>query len=591
MNKKIKIAFCLITKGDDELDGVKNVVSSALPAVTSVHITANSNKTDETKKWCEENGYDFSYLPWNDDFAEQRNYNFARAPKGTDFILWADYDDEIVGAEWLQGIASKALADGLHSVFFTYWYGCDFEGRPSYLSVKAVDITQTRERLLKPNAFYWKGRIHETPIPYAGDSYKYTFHKYSQQNPIVWVHLNGTRESGARSQERNMRILELQLADERRSTSGADPRTLLYLMRMYVEEKGKPELLKEALVMGEEYLNLSGWDYERSVALGIMSRCAGELGDHKKAYEYALLGVSEYPSATTYLYLARCCFNLNKYRDMEHFMKVALSMEVKSDGVTNIQELKVLSAELMLKFNHAVKKNVRKSYEAAVMLNNANPTNENQILVEHFFDMKELDLACESLHKYINYLDSIGEEEKIPAIIDASPRSVQNVPFAVSARLKYSKPKVWGENEICYYASFGGQHFEHWSAKSLERGIGGSETAVIRLAQEWTKLGYKVTVYGDPALEEGEHDGVTYLPWYKFNKKDYFNILIQWRSNFLAKEVNAKQFYVDLHDVWPSVDYVGTENLIDGIFVKSKYHRELGAEIPEKQFIYISNGI
>ncbi|GIW70207.1 MAG: hypothetical protein KatS3mg101_0954 [Patescibacteria group bacterium] len=51
--------------------------------------TANHEHT-ETKKWCEENNLNFSYLKWNDNFSEQRNFNFNQA-KGYDFVLWGGF--------------------------------------------------------------------------------------------------------------------------------------------------------------------------------------------------------------------------------------------------------------------------------------------------------------------------------------------------------------------------------------------------------------------------------------------------------------------------------------------------------------------
>ena len=127
----MRISFCLITKGDEELEKVKKCVQSALPGVDTIHITANQ-KHIKTKRWCKEMGYDFSYLPWNDNFSEQRNFNFNRAPKDTDYIIWADSDDVILGAELIKDIASRGKQMGLESIFFKYWYGCTFDGEPSH---------------------------------------------------------------------------------------------------------------------------------------------------------------------------------------------------------------------------------------------------------------------------------------------------------------------------------------------------------------------------------------------------------------------------------------------------------------------------
>jgi hypothetical protein len=87
-------------------------------------------------------------------------------------------------------------------------------------------------------------------------------------------------------------------------------------------------------------------------------------------------------------------------------------------------------------------------------------------------------------------------------------------------------------------------------------------------------------------------DGVNYLPWYEFNRKDSFNIFIQWRNWAYAGKVKCRKFYVDLHDIYNSVDFRQSElDFIDKIFVKSKYHRNLAPTIPDNKFIIVSNGI
>jgi len=236
-------------------------------------------------------------------------------------------------------------------------------------------------------------------------------------------------------------------------------------------------------------------------------------------------------------------------------------------------------------------KNPEKAFEAMSKLYELSPTESNKNTLALLEDMSELNRASRYVDKLSNYLYSIGQENKIPALVDLMPKEMAINPFAVQLKNKYSRPKIWEDNEIAYYASFGQKHFEEWTPDSLKTGIAGSETAVISLSKEWTKLGYKVTVYGEPGKKMGVYDGVTYLPWYFFNPRDKFSTLIQWRSNFWADKVSAKRFYVDLHDIWHEVEYVDKLELIDGIFVKSKYQRKLAPSIPDEKFVIISNGI
>lgn len=593
----MKIAFCVITEGDSKLDSLKGLVASVKDYVQSIHITANGKETKKLEKWCKENKYDYSFLKWNDNFAEQRNFNFGRAPKDVDFILWADSDDVVVGAEYLPEVARIAKKGENDVVFFTYWYGCKFRGKPSNETLEDIELSQMRERLIRPNTVVWKKRIHETPVPVEGARDNYTKVEYSEEYPIAWLHLGADRAMSQKDlmakTARNQRLLELELEDERKE-GGADPRTLLYLMKIYAESEDET-FLRKCIEMGKEYMAKSGWDAERAICTSLMSKCHGILGEYGPAEDYLLVAIKNYPfDPLLYLYLARIYFNQQKFRAMRHWMNVAMNINVDEShtNFNNLLELKVLSTELNLQyFMYSDKKDARKAYKAAEALYKLVPTDNNKNNVDFLYDLKELDLASEEVHKLIKYYEDIDASDKIEQTINAMPEEMKKLPFAVSYFNKHSKPRVWGEKEICYYATFGREHFEKWSPASLKKGIGGSETAVIRLSQEWAKLGYKVTVYGDPGKEQGEIDGVTWLPYFKFNPKDKFNIFIQWRSNHLAGKISCKKFMVDLHDVWNEADFTSKMKSIDKIATKSNYHRNFGQNIPDEKFLIISNGI
>jgi len=592
----MKISFCLITKGDDELSSVKRCVASVRPYIDTVHIQANSDKTVKTKKWCEDNGFDYQYRKWTDSFAEARNANWEQVPKDTDWIFWMDSDDVLVGGEYLRDIALSSHKQGLHAVFMDYWYGCKFNGVPSEETLVDIELKHNRERLLRPGSFVWKNRLHETPVEKTGINYRYSQVKYSDKNPIAVLHLNATRDEDPkvtqRRIDRNKRLLEMQLDDERRDGE-ADPRTLLYLMKIY-QSSGSRDDIDRCIEFGEEYLQKSGWDEERAVCLGILGKCYASINQEQKAIKCLLAAIDQYPYEPIYgFYLARVYHNLGQYKKMKHWL--IRSLEMDDGGVVssmdNLLERKILAAELLVALYTKAEKNPEKAFEAMSKLYELSPTESNKNTLALLEDMSELNQASRYVDKLSNYLYSIGQENKIPALVDLMPKEMAINPFAVQLKNKYSRPKIWEDNEIAYYASFGQKHFEEWTPDSLKTGIAGSETAVISLSKEWAKLGYKVTVYGEPGKKMGVYDGVTYLPWYFFNPRDKFSTLIQWRSNFWADKVSAKRFYVDLHDIWHEVEYVDKLELIDGIFVKSKYQRKLAPSIPDEKFVIISNGI
>lgn len=591
----MKIALCIISKDDKDLKSLKNLVESAKPAVDSVHITVNHKPHTKIKSWCEKEGHDFTYLKWNDDFSEQRNYNFSRVSPDTDYIMWADTDDVIVNAHLIPDIAKIAKRKGHDCVFFTYYYSSEFDGEPSVDTFVQPELVHQRERLIRPNSCIWKKRIHETPVPLDGENFSYTKVSYSDKNPIVWLHLGADRDiSSEKLQarlERNRKLLESELADEREKGK-PDPRTLLYLMKILAEDSDENTLLR-CIDMGDEYLSMSGWDQERALCYKLMATCMGKLNAHAKARDFLHNAIKEYPKdILLYLHLAKAYFNLQNYTAMKHWMDIGMGMNVDDDhtSMQNVVEMKILAAELSLKYYFKGERDIRKAYQAARLLNKLHPKKEHQENEDYLLEQKELDIACEGAHNIMKYYQNIRREEKIPEFVQGLPEDMKQLPFIQRFFNRYKTPRVWKSNEICYFANFGKEHFEKWDGESVQKGgVGGSETAVIRLAEEWTKKGYSVVVYGDPK-EPKMVNGVLYLPFYAFNQRDKFNIFIQWRHNSLAGKISAKKYVVDLHDVVSGATYEHKVDKIDKIMVKSEYHKSLLGKAQDKALV-ISNGI
>lgn len=593
-----KIAACWITKGDEELEALQNSVESIVPYVAGIYITATSNKTAKTKQFCRDNGFHYSHFPWIKDFSAARNFNFSQIPEDYDYAWWMDSDDILVGGENLQEVAQKSISSNIDAVFFTYWYSCIFEGEPTYENLTKIAIQQPRERLINFRKIKWKGRLHETPMEKGGASYRYTTFSYDAvKRPIAVLHTAANpNEPEKFSMERTLRnkeILELQLEDEKK-LGKVDPRTIIYLIKIYAELHDL-ELAKKTIALGEDYLNSSGWDVERCVCCIIMGRAYSDLGQMGKANEYFHQAIKEFPyTITGRLRLAENYLNLKKHGWTKLYLEEALNMDTKKADpvVDNILENEILSSIVgyRLYVENSEYKDFHKAYEFAKHLYDVHPTEEYEEMLEHARVFANLDNACKNADKLIRYLVAEDEEKAVFGILQSLPQSITKQPFAIKHLQSIAKPKIWGKDEICYYATFGGPHFEQWDANSLKKGIGGSETAVIELAKEWVRMGYRVTVYGDPA-EVTKIDGVNYLPYYFFNPKDKFNIFIQWRNTHLAGRVSAKKYFVDLHDVVNAVDYVGKENIIDGVFVKSKAHAKLLGKFPTDKTHIISNGI
>lgn len=164
---------------------------------------------------------------------------------------------------------------------------------------------------------------------------------------------------------------------------------------------------------------------------------------------------------------------------------------------------------------------------------------------------------------------------------------------------EYVRPiKTWGKKDIVIFC---GRGFTHWSPKRLSNPkdsfIGGSEEAVILMSKELQKLGWKVTIFGDPGPDEGVYDKVNWLAYYKFNRNDHFNILIGWRMvQFFDRAYNAKQKYLWCEDIQSGSEYTSQRvNNLDKVFLLSKWHYESDPELvknlPRKKVYFTTNGI
>lgn len=160
-------------------------------------------------------------------------------------------------------------------------------------------------------------------------------------------------------------------------------------------------------------------------------------------------------------------------------------------------------------------------------------------------------------------------------------------------RIKAMVHKKWSNKSLVYFASLGSTHFETWSPRNLENGIGGSETAVIELSRRFARDGFEVTVYGEPGQDTGVFEGVEYRRWDTVNWDDEFNIIILWRAPYLIDNIrSARKIFYDAHNVELNSDWNPDRiNKLTTAFFKSQYHRAMVPNIPDAKATVISNGI
>ncbi len=157
----------------------------------------------------------------------------------------------------------------------------------------------------------------------------------------------------------------------------------------------------------------------------------------------------------------------------------------------------------------------------------------------------------------------------------------------------------WEENSIVIYSNLS-FHVEDWAPPSVDKGIGGSQEAVIYLSQEIVKLGYQVTVFNRCGEMEGEYNGVVYQSVDKLNLQDNFNVFIfhrYWLQPMMMK-VKARKTSVWMHDnpqLLPAVEASQRTEFLesfDKLFMLSNFHKSMLPDwIPEEKVFLTRNGI
>lgn len=125
-----------------------------------------------------------------------------------------------------------------------------------------------------------------------------------------------------------------------------------------------------------------------------------------------------------------------------------------------------------------------------------------------------------------------------------------------------------------------GPAWEHWGPKMLdEGGIGGSETAAVRMAAELAALGHRVTVASDCAGREGSYGAVRYIRqdylWAAPKGLGAFDVLVVSRQAWALSHFEAKAKLLWVHDVHVGEDSAkvrGEIVLADRVLALSSWH-------------------
>ena len=611
ISKQYELALSMIVEEHEPLEIVRRAISSIKDYVDGMFITVThkGEKPEDSPllTYLSGIGAVVSFYKWNYRFDDARNFATQQIPLEYLYYIWIDSDDLVVGGELLSGIIKQMQLYNQAAIFLDYFYSVDLDEKGR---VKEVVILHKRERLIRNDStFKWMGRLHETLV----DNKHHNITKIYNEGVKV-VHLSSDDRSH-NNLARNIEILEEAVKQEKRK----DPRTLLYLGKAYFDrarefqDKNKTiidfklaemlfrEYLQGSGTPGQDYQGGSGWREERATAweyLGETFRWRKEFNKAIKATLNSILEAPEYPNY--YIDMAVNYVMLHDFAKSQVWLDIAKHVEVPESTIVMMprdMKTRALSVDYQIALSKNELDRAKESLEKLVQIL---PGNQLYIdVLERVDNARIINRVSQSIAYLGRYLEGTHEKEQILALIQAIPPELQEEKFVAQLRNKFLPSRIHNNDEIAIVCGPGA---EPWTPKSLETGIGGSESAVILNAKELAKLGYRVTVYGSPQLDAGTYDGVRYVNWYEVNIKDTFNILILWRAiAFIDTKFFAKQTYLWAHDVPSNPDFtIERVKKVDNIFALSDYHKSLFkmmtdkgefVDIPEGKMIITANGI
>lgn len=546
MNREPTVALSMIVK--DELQEVLVLINQASPYVDEVNLVVSDAKTAKELDKVLDKKVHVKYRKWNNRFDEARNASMNMCT--TDYFIWVDADDDF-DFSGVPQLVQMAEENGIDAIFLPYNYMQDDQGNCVTL--------HWRERLIRMGRGYeWRGWVHETCISDENT----TTHKVDFP-----VKHNATIDDAKNSHERNHQILEEAYAATK------DPRYLHYLGMSYFTKKD----YEKAVELFVDYLKVGGSVEDAYRSLSLLSECAYHLGKLDLALEYAskcIVMKPEYPMG--YWLLAQYEADQENYEEALEWVRVS---ETKPDpntlsvwDPTSRGRATIIAARSLFmlgRYNEALKE-VRKVRD--------NP--EIQEYYKDFVDQADAEMFVNILPKLRKFFES---DKKL---WDALAHDMKYDSRIQPLRFNVNEPHTWGDNSIVIFC---GEGYEEWGPHTLDKGMGGSEEAVVYLSRELAKLGWHVTVFAEANMidKEGTLDAVKWRPWEELDRRDKFNVFISWRAPQFAGIVDAKVKLIDVHDIIPEDVAVPYDDAT--YMFKSNYHKELYPKV--KKAKVIGNGI
>jgi len=558
--KKNKLALAMIVKGTvAESKVLDRCLKSVHKYVDGIFITI-TQPSKEVEAVCNKYNAVISHFAWEKDFSKARNFNFAQVTKDFEYILWLDADDVVKGVKHI-----KNIFDNTDVFILNYVYHLDADGNP--------DVVHIKSRVVRNDGCVeWKGTIHEDLTPTRNLTTKFV-------KDIEIVHLTDD-ERVEESKVRNLEIAQKMLKE-----TPDDPRSYWNLGNAHKATMNS----EEALQAFAQFLKTSQSEEEKYIVHNRIAEIYLNEKENSKALEHANISIGMYPGYPDgYIMKAHVLFEMQNYEQAAAYYKASLERK---------RPLHNINAYNPRDYDFYPLLALAKCYIHLSLPSLAIVCLEG--CVQIMPSRKDLKAVLKTLKKEsarekevietIKRLETITDKEELKKELDNIEDDFKSHPGVCLLRNKnFIKEKSSGKDLVIYcYATN-----NEWHANT-QKGIGGSEEAVINIADQLSKLGWNVSVYNNCGYKDKKCGSVTYKPHWTWNYRDKQDVVIIWRQPAaLDYDINADRIYVDVHDVIQPGEFNEKRiaKMTKALF-KTQAHRKLYAHVPDDKVAVIPNGM
>jgi len=527
MTMRAPVSVCMITAGEPTLEDALRSVAPWVAHVAILACVPPDPIFERAKRALGPDGPALSvqHRPWRKDFSYARTESFRMAVEP--WILWLDSDDVLRGGEHLFELVTDLLAkhdpDTLPRVRVVLPYEYASESTPLG---RRVSVVQQRERLVRREAKWsWVHPVHETLMIAAPATADGVVQIDEPCTRIVVEHRRPGGLANRTASERNLEIL-LSYAD----TARPDEAWLHLNLGLELQNLGRYAEAEEAL---RRYLALSQWPEERLFA-------------HLRRIDCLL---------------ALHMFDPRSDKDIyELAPQIGACQEVNREHPGRFEAM-FASARVM--FAWATLHNETATYKFVIdTLRRAldTPIVSTPMATRPFDRIHAapdmLRTCCEALCDWKGCLDAVDRalvhQPDDPALRLHRRRyealaSVEARPVPVPKQTEH-RPDRYDIVFAC------GETAEPWNpVLSAKVGIGGSETAVMAVAQRLAARGHRVRVYTNCG-EEGLYGDVEYYRSVGLEWLEKCDMLVGWRNLEWLQSVRARAKWCWVHDTFAKGD-------------------------------------